>query len=76
MTIQQLLAANTKVAGQSVTKPTKTRFMLELDNSIRNQLRDLCENKLGCKQIQFASDLFTVALTDALRAYEEATKKQ
>lgn len=70
MTIDQLIAANTKTSTNGTpAKPEKTRFMLELSNETRSQLEDLCVNKLGCKQISFASELFTVALNDAIAAY-------
>lgn len=49
----------------------KQRFMLVLEDEVRENLRTLCE-ELGVKQINFASELFTVALTDAMAAFKKA----
>lgn len=52
------------------------RFMLQLDVQTRDMLRDMCA-ELGCKQISFASELFTMALQDAHATFQagKAAKK-
>jgi hypothetical protein len=70
--ITLLIEKNTKAKG-TVKGPETTRFMLEIPVQSREDLRTMCE-KLGCKQIQFASELFLVALQDARTALNAIKK--
>lgn len=53
-------------AKAAAEKAETERFMLVLSIETRELLRDTCE-KIGAKQISFASDLFTAALKDAVK---------
>ena len=65
-TIDQLIADKKKTTAPEAQVQT-TRFMLVLDNATRDSLRDLCDT-LGQPQIKFASELFTLALNQAIDA--------
>jgi hypothetical protein len=68
--IADLVKSKTNAAGAAIAKVEKQRFMLVLDDKTREDLRSLAE-ELGVKQINFASELFTVALTDAMKTFRE-----
>lgn len=74
MSISELIAANQAKPANATAD--KTRFMLELEPKVREKLRKLCKDDLGCGEIKFASELFTTALEDAIKAYNEIKAKQ
>lgn len=64
--VANLIASKTATVEKAAVETTD-RFMLVLKTQTRDNLRTLCE-KLGVKQISFASELFEVALGDAMAA--------
>ena len=70
LTVQQLVAS--KAAKTESTEKAKVeRFMLQLAEKDRENLRTLCED-LGVKQISFASEIFVLALNQAIEAAKAA----
>lgn len=63
----QTLVASKMSTTAPAAQPEQTRFMLVISLETREKLRVACE-KLGVKQISFASELFTIALDDAIAA--------
>lgn len=72
--IKELVKSKSAKATTQETEET-TRFMLVLDLATRNKLRAMCE-KLNVPQIGFASEIFTLALNEAVAALEEQLKPQ
>lgn len=70
--VQELVNKNLNKASKAETEET-TRFMLVINEETREELRSLCE-AMGVKQISFASELFTIALTEAVTTYKAAQK--
>lgn len=65
-TIEAMIASKQQIAATPEAQKTE-RFMLVLKTADRDALRDLCD-KLDVKQIGFASELFTIALHDAIKS--------
>lgn len=70
LTVQQLVASKAQQAA-TPEKAKVERFMLQLAEKDRENLRVLCED-LGVKQIAFASEIFVLALNQAIEAAKAA----
>lgn len=68
--IQELVNQNLNKSAKAQAEE-KVRFMLVLDEETRENLRTLCE-ELGVAQIGFASEIFTIALSEARASFKSA----
>lgn len=71
MTITELIAQKQNAPKAEAAKSNDIRFMLVIPENKREDLRTLCD-RLGEKQISFASELFVTALDAAVAEVAKA----
>jgi len=71
--INDLIASKKPAEGVAPGTKDEIRFIVTMTSAQREQLRSLCET-LSVKQIQFASELFNMALAQAVAAAKAQSK--